>query len=327
MAFKLRGSLAWVGFAAIAGGIGLAVAEYPQLAIRSAAPKIARFSDSPQAGQAQQDFWEAFQAQRYEALPKVTESLTAAYLRYPEDSRLALLLAHAHFWRVAERGRDPRAGAGVTDGLLLANFYFAEASRLQPEDHRISGWLASTELALGAVHADERTRRRGYFDLKASARAFPEFNNFTLGYVLSRLPAGDPRLDEAVEAMWRNLDLCVSQKVDRHRPDLSALGAAIVPAGPKRVCFNGVYAPHNVEGYFLAFGDLLVKTGNPAAAKAVYAQARVSSTYAAWPFRALLEERISTADGRATAFASRNATSAPEMIGTSAHACAICHAR
>lgn len=327
MAFKLRRSLAWMGCAAFAGGIGLAVAGYPQLAIRSAAPKEARISDSPQAAQAQQAFWEAFQAQRYDALPKVTEALTAAYLRHPEDPKLALLLAHAHFWRVAERSRDSRAGAGVTDGLVLANFYFAEAYRLQPEDHRISGWLASTELALGSVHADERTRRRGYFDLKASARAFPEFNNFSLGYVLSRLPAGDPRLDEAVEAMWLNLDLCVGQKVDRHRPDLSVLGATVVPDGPKRVCFNGAHTPHNVEGYFLAFGDLLVKTAKPAAAKAIYAQARISPTYDAWPFRALLEERIITADVRAAAFASGDAASAPETISTSAHACAICHAR
>jgi hypothetical protein len=253
--------------------------------------------------------------------------LTAAYLRNPDDAKLALLIGHAHFWRVAERGRDPHAGPGVTDAIVLANFYFGEAYRLQPDDHRIAGWLASTQMALGSVHGDERARRRGYFMLKESVRAHPEFNNFTLGYVLSRLPAGDPRLEEAVAAMWTNLDLCVGHKVDRRNPDLSALGSGSIPEGPRRTCFNGPQAPHNVEGYFLAFGDLLVKTGDPELAKAVYLQARVSPSYESWPFRTLLEERVRTAEIRSARFASPNdASDAPEMIGTSARSCAVCHA-
>jgi hypothetical protein len=320
-------SLALAGLLIVAAGAAFATMGYPQLAVYSAPRKEASASDSPQANQAKQDFYAAFMAQRYEALPEVTAALTAAYLKNPADAELALLTGHAHLWRVAERGRDPGAGPGVTDSLVLANFYFDEAYRLRPEDHRVAGWLASTQMALGSVHGDERAQRRGYFMMKESVRAFPEFNNFTLGYVLSRLPAGDPKLAQAVEAMWTNLDLCVGHKVDRRNPDLSVLGSSTVPQGPTRVCFNGPHTPHNVEGFFLAFGDLLVKTGDPQLAKAVYLQARVSPTYESWPFKALLEERAAKAEIRAARFAAdKDAWDAAEMIGTSAHSCAICHA-
>ncbi len=320
-------SLTLAGLLIVAAGAAFATIGYPQLAVYSAPRKEARASDSPQASQAKQAFFAAFMTQRYEALPGVTAALTAAYLKNPADAELALLIGHAHLWRVAERGRDPGAGPDVTDALVLANFYFNEAYRLQPDDHRIAGWIASTQMALGSVHGDERAKRRGYFMMKEGVHAFPEFNTFTLGYVMSRLPAGDPKLAEAVEAMWTNLDLCVGHKVDRRNPDLSVLGSGTGPDGPTRVCFNGPHTPHNVEGFFLAFGDLLVKTGDPQLAKMVYLQARVSPTYDSWPFKTLLEERAGTAEIRATQFASvKSAAEPPEMISTSAHSCAICHA-
>lgn len=211
--------LAAAGLLIAVAGTALATVGYPQLAVYSAPRKVAHASDSPQAIQAQQAFRAALLAQRYEALPELTEALTAAYVKYPNDPKLALLVGHAHLWRVAERDRDPNRRAGVTDALVLANFYFNEAYRLQPDDHRIAGWMASTQIALGSVHDDERARRRGYFTLKASAQAYPEFNYFTMGYVLSRLPAGDPKLGEAVEAMWTALDRCLGHKADRRHPD------------------------------------------------------------------------------------------------------------
>jgi hypothetical protein len=258
-------------------------------------------------------------------LPEVTESLTAAYLGNPADPKIALLLAHAHLWKVSERARGT-AGARITDELVLANFYFREAYKLQPDDHRIAGWLASTELALASIHKDEQNRRRAYFMLRRSARDAPEFNHFTLGYVLSRLPAGDPRLQEAVESMWSALDACLERAVDRRNPDVSALGATAAPGGPRRVCFNGPYTPHNVEGFFLAFGDLLVKTGNPALARTIYEKAKAVPTFDSWPFKALLEERVQSAEASSARFAA-GGEPAPETIGASANACAVCHAR
>ncbi len=327
MASGKRTWLALGGVVLLVGASALAALGYPQLAIHSAPRKQARPSDTAEAEAARQVFWTAFHSQRYADIPNVAEALTAAYLRNPADAGLALLIGHTHLWKAAERSRDPAAGAAITDELVLASFYFREARGMQPDDHRISGWLASTELALGALHGDEPNRRRAYFALKQAARDHPEFNHFTLAYVLSRLPAGDPRLRDAVESMWSALDACVDRKVDRHDPDVSSMGSTAVPEGPGRVCFNGPSTPHNVEGFFLAFGDLLVKSGNPGLARTLYAKARVAPSFEAWPFRTVLEERIVTAEVRASQFAAAKEPGAPEMIATSAHACAVCHAR
>jgi hypothetical protein len=45
--------------------------------------------------------------------------------------------------------------------------------------------------------------------------AWPEFNLFTAGYVMSRLPADSPRFKEGLEWQWRTLDVCVQERIDR----------------------------------------------------------------------------------------------------------------
>jgi hypothetical protein len=95
--------------------------------------------------------------------------LTAAYLENPNDPRLALLLAHTHLWKVSERARLSPVPPEITDHLILAERYFAEARQLAPDDDRIPGWLGSVKLALGTIHRDERVTREGYFMVKEAA--------------------------------------------------------------------------------------------------------------------------------------------------------------
>jgi hypothetical protein len=65
--------------------------------------------------------------------------------------------------------------------------------------------------------------------------------------------------------------------------------------GPKRVCWNSWIAPHNFEGFFLNFGDMLVKAGDPTRAVTMYSNAMLSHEYASWPFKDVLERRIADA--------------------------------
>ncbi len=89
------------------------------------------------------------------------------------------------------------------------------------------------ELAEGAVHGDEKLLRRGYFDLLAAIDGWPEFNLFTAGYVLSRLPVTDRKYAEAVDYQWRNLDVCVGEKVDRRTAEYAKY-MALETAGRSR---------------------------------------------------------------------------------------------
>ena len=65
--------------------------------------------------------------------------------------------------------------------------------------------------------------------------------------------------------------------------------------GKKRVCWNSWIAPHNLEGFFLNMGDMLVKSGDWQTAQKIYANARLLKTYATWRYQSVLEDRINRA--------------------------------
>lgn len=298
------------------------------LALATAPQKTPDVARSEGAARAKAEFEIALLDGNYEAIGAVTEALTVAYLGAPRDPTLALYIAHAHFWRATERVREPVRRATVTDDLLVARAYFGEARRLAPEDARILGWLGGVTMALGKIHDDERLVREGYFTLEDGVSAYPEFNHFSKGYALSQLPRRHPRFEEAVEAMWLSLEAC-QDGFDRAHPDYSRGFRANVPpeTGKRRVCYNVPTAPHNFEGFFLQNGDLLVKAGDPARAKLMYANARLVPSYARWAYRDTLEERIRTADERAQAFAATDPQAWPEMMVNSRAACTGCHQR
>lgn len=296
------------------------------IAIWLAPAKVASAEQSEAAKRANDKFWDALHGGRYEELPAVIEALTAAYLQDPRDPATTAHIAFAHAWFAAERARLEKVPATITEHFLIARRYFAEAVRLSPKDERFKGFLASMELAEGGIHGDEELLRRGYFDLLAAVEGWPEFNLFTLGYVLSRLPHTDPRYAEAVEYQWRNIDVCIGEPIDRRAPDGAKYMALETTTGPKRACWNSWIAPHNLEGFLLNMGDMLVKQGEPATARRIYANARLSKTYEQWPFKSVLEQRIVQADDNVALFRDpKPGEKIRTMMIASAFACTGCH--
>ena len=222
----------------------------------------------------------------------------------------------------------PEIPATIIDDAVLSRRYFEEAVRLNPTEARYLGFYASLLLAEGAIHKDERLTRQGYFTLLESIKAYPEFNYFTAGYVLSDRPRESERFKEGLEYQWLNLDVCVGEKVNRQNPDYQRYMRLMTTEGPKRVCWNSWIAPHNVEGFFLNMGDMLVKSGDWQTAQKVYANARSSADFAQWKFRDVLEERIAQAQANVVAF-----NAPPDAAGRmtkpimvrSAFSCVGCH--
>jgi len=127
--------------------------------------------------------------------------------------------------------------------------------------------------------------------------------------------------------MWRSIEAC-QPEFQRESPYYRLHFQPNAPSrGPARVCYNVPKAPHNFEGFFLHNGDMLVKAGDPARAKLMYANARIVPSFSSWAFRELLEERIRTADERARAFAAPDPKAWPEMMVNSRAACTGCHQR
>jgi len=300
--------------------------ERSDIAVWLAPDKTPTASTSEKAKSANAKFWEAFHGGRYEELPGVIEALTAAYLENPRDAQTAAHIGFSHIWFASERARLEKQSPTITDHILLSRKYFAEAVRLSPDDERFKGFLASMELAEGAVHGDEKLLRRGYFDLLAAIDGWPEFNLFTAGYVLSRLPVTDSKYAEAVDYQWRNLDVCVGERVDRRAAEYAKYMVLETTTGPKRACWNSWIAPHNFEGFFLNMGDMLVKQGDPETARRVYASAKLSKTYQQWSFKSVLEDRIAQADENVAPFRNPHpAEKTRTMMIFSTFACTGCH--
>ena len=316
----------WIAF--ISGvAVVAACGGCASVAVWSAPSKKASPSTSAAAHQANQDFWQAFHGGHYDDIPHVLDELTAAYLANPGDGQTAAHIGFTHTWRVSERARLAAPSPTITDDLVLSHKYFSEATQLVPSDVRFQGFLGGMELAEGTVHHDEKLVRRGYFDLLDAKDAWPEFNLFTAGYVLSGLPYTDDKYKDALEYQWQTLDLCTDTHVDRKTADYARNMSMETLSGRKRVCWNSWIAPHNFEGFFLNMGDMLVKAGDPETARHVYADAKLSKTYGTWPYRAVLEARIAQAPDNVALFRkpAAAAESTRAMMGATAFACMACH--
>jgi hypothetical protein len=307
----------------------LILAGCSEIAIKSAPAKEPRASSSPLAAVAARVFWESFSEARYENIPRVQSILTAAYLENPGDARLALLVAHTHFWKIAERERVQPLAPEITDHMILAAWYFDEARRLAPDDARIPGWLGGAKLALGNIHREERLTREGYFILKDAAAAYPAFNEFSFAYPLTGQAHDSPRFAEAVAAMWRNVEICAGRSYDRARPGFRWVDLArrSTDTGPMRACWNTARVPHNVEGFFLAFGDIMLKNGQKEVAAAAYQLIKEVPEYASWRYKPALEERLANLDVWMMRMRDSDPTNDPPYMARSPIACVGCHAR
>jgi hypothetical protein len=302
----------------LAGGCGT-------LAVWSAPGKTPSATRTPEARRADVLFWRTLHAGAYDQIPAALTALKAAYLADPNDAVTAAHIGWMHVWRLGERARAAPI-PDITDDAVLSRKYFEEAVRLDPGEARYLGFYASLLMAEGTIHRDEKLVRRGHYTMQKAVAAWPEFNYFTSGYARGVLPHDSPRFREALEAQWLNLDVCVGERVDRANPDYVRFMRLETREGPKRVCWNSWIAPHNFEGFFLNFGDMLVKAGDPATAVKMYGNARLTPDFATWPYRHLLDERIAGAERNVEVFRRPEASpDGPTMMIRSRYACMGCH--
>jgi len=121
----------------------------------------------------------------------------------------------------------------------------------------------------------------------------------------------------------------VGHPVGRTAGDVKHLAAdfpAVISGGSRdRACQNPPSAPHNIEGFLLHMGDILVKKGDVETGREIYALAKAAPTYSSWPYGNILDMRIHQAGARAQAFAS-GVQPPPELMFQSPYACVGCHA-
>jgi hypothetical protein len=321
--WRLSAATIFAGFS-----LSVAVTGCEYLAVQNAPAKQAATTRTQASLEADALFWKTLHSGNYNEIPGVLTALTGAYLVNPSDAVTAAHIGWMHIWRLSESGRLDEVPPTITDDAILARRYFQEAVNLDAHDARFLGFLASITVVEGSIQHDERVTRRGYYLLLDSINAWPEFNLFTAGYTMSPQPSNSARFKEALDWQWRNLDACVDQKVDRNEPSFAKYMSLATTEGNKRACWNTSIAPHNVEGFFLNMGDMLVKAGDWETGRKIYANAMLSPTYGEWKFREVLERRIADATENIAVFnAPQNSPDKMHrrlMVG-SPFACMACH--
>lgn len=307
-------------FAAAAG-----CAEY--FAIAFAPEKEMDNKETALSKTAEDYFWTNFHEGNYDSIPRIKYLLTAAYLENPSNSILAAHIAFTNMWELAERKRaaDPN-NPTIIYNATVAKKFFDESYRLNSDDARILGFLGAAQLTEGSINEDEEEIRRGYYTLKHSVSDFPEFNDFTMGYMLTQLDRKNDKFSEGLDYFWDNLDDCTETDVSRSNPDYKKFMKLETTKGDKRVCWNGQIAPHNFEGFFMAFGDALVKAGKWQMGIKMYNNAKYSKTYNEWKFKDYLEDRIQNAGENVKNFNDPAQTDDKKMIMfRSSFSCMSCH--
>ncbi len=270
-------------------------------------------------------FWRIIHAGAYDSIPRTLTALKAAYLQNTADGLTASHIAFLHTWRVAERARIPTLSPAITDEAILANKYFRTANaRATTYDPRTHGFAAVIEMVEADLDHDEPAWAAGLAHGREAIERWPEFNWFTMGYTLSTRSDTSALFREALEMQWKTIDACRRKRVNRTNPDAGPiLDQGLDEPDPlkRRACYNSWIAPHNVEGFLLNMGDMVMRSGDWRTAQKVYALSRQSASYDRWPYREILEARIINAERDSLDY-KRNATS---MMLRSKFACMACH--
>ncbi len=270
-------------------------------------------------------FWRTLHAGAYDSIPRAMIALKAAYLENPQDAITAARIGFLHTWRTAERHRLVRLLPTITDDVVLARYFFDQANaKGRTYDARTHGFAAVMGMVEGSIHGQPHVSAAALRHGRETITRWPEFNLFTIGYALSTRPDTSPAFREGLEMQWRALELCRRAAVNRDDPAFQpglGQGQNETDAQKRRACYNSWIAPHNIEGFFLNMGDMVLKSGDWRRAQKVYALARQAEAYPEWPYRTLLEERMQTAEARADA-AKRDPR---EMMYESRFACTACH--
>ncbi len=253
------------------------------------AKKEAKLCTDPACMEADKYFWDNFHAGNYDSIPNILEKLKQSYYKNPGDYKLLSHIAFTHAWAIGEDGKAEDS-AQIIDHATLARQYFKDAFELTPEkDWRLYGFYASFMMAEGTIHGNDKQVTKGYFEMKKAVKKYPEFNLFTKAY--SIMNGG--RRAEAIEDLWKNLDKCACEKVDRKNLDYRNYISLRNVESKMSTCWNTWIAPHNLDGFFLIFGDLLLQEKDRQGALMMYRNATYTDNFDNWHYKGKVLQRIS----------------------------------
>src|SRR5262249_23761482 len=144
---------------------------------------------------------------------------------------------------------------------------------------------------------------------------------FLVALVNDGAPVGSDDFTSALGHAQAVMDLCQAPK--------DSSGAYGYRKGPLpaslRVCNDEGIVPHVWEGFFVTYGDMLVKAGRVDDGRAMYQSVPHSPRFADWPFASALQDRMDSAEQRAALYADGDPKNDPALWNDDGHVCTGCH--
>jgi hypothetical protein len=281
--------------------------------------------------------WDNLHQGNYDSIPEILNKLIRVKEEFPENAEITAHLGFIYLWSFAERARKAPDAAQYKN-VFLSNYYFKDAICLNPNDPRLYGFQSATDICEGALSKNYKLIMKGYANAFASIRKWPQFNKFAVSLVSSQLKNESPLYKLALKYQWELIDDCscrsLKKKTILEQPEKvfkDLIHELIVTRdiNVRRACWNSWIAPHNLEGFLLNFGDMLVKNGQLGEAEVIYSAAKYAPSYNEWVYKNVLEERLIQLEANKNEFDKK-----PELLqlsGTrqifinSAFSCMACH--
>ena len=187
------------------------------------------------------------------------------------------------------------------ENIFLSNRFFKEAIILNPKDPRTYGFQSAVQMCEGAFTNNLELLAQSYFGSLKAIRKWSQFNKFALSYVEGQLDTGSRMYKQGLKLQWEIIDECAEARLTEEKimKDpvglLTALYHEINQSDDpeiKRACGNSQIAPHNWEGFFLNFGDMLVKAGRTEQASVMYNAAKIAPSYGDWIYKDVIDQRL-----------------------------------
>lgn len=293
---------------------------------------------APAGADASVMFWHALQGDHYENLPAAITALEAVENSQPNDPHVNMLLGMGYAWLyfgqyspgAEEVQNQPGYPAMLSQAGSQAIRYLTRAQQLAPNDRILPGFLATAQFLQARENHDQAAEDAAYETLLANTKAYPQFQGFVQGWVLTAMyPADSPRFADGMDGYYASLDACVGFKVSRNDPSAPEWVFNIL-AKADPACYNTNIAPHNLQGTFLGLGDAFAKEGKLPQARAAYENVMRVPAYITWSYLHLLETRLEKlnqlqADFTATSGQPRVKPGAPAMFFQAYYSCTACH--
>jgi len=289
--------------------------------------------DNPNAKAASDYFWSVFHGDRYDELPALLQKLNSGF-DGDKQPVMSNLLGAAHLWRFQERRRIQKTAAEMRDDLVRAAEYADMSLAADPSNEFAPAIRVTARWQLAVLDGKPEELPAIELEILENTQAVPSFHGFVQGWLLSAmLPVGSPNYRESPEGFQLLSSACAGFTTPPNQKFNGLIYAflAIRSWAIDRLCYNNPVAPHNLEGTFLATGDMKVKQGLFDEARIWYGNAQAAPTYSTWPSRHMVEQRMASdfkaLQAKFVADTGKLDVVDPAMSFQSTAGCSNCHAK